>query len=308
MIGNVNQGIYNNKLIGLYYQESALKMFQSMNTSKSDNLFPMMQIDQLDLSDNGSLSSEFDINTEKLSYYFANKKDGQKLLDTINFTKAPVSTGYLGSMNFKVFQFGTDEDGQCIPFNKVPRINTSSLDRLAAKDNNLVLKDDSYYSYKGKDGKSYAWAFSDGYIGRAFSEQVLNDDVNTVSAGTREDMDQTASVLSYMANGMGGEITRYTNSQIKESLNAVGITSGRFSVGTSDKSYTYYMGEKGEIFDENKIKETITSYNETDFKKAGYEQGDKVTVFGKEYTVDETGHIKVPDENYWENETCTELK
>lgn len=32
--------------------------------------------------------------------------------------------------------------------------------------------------------------------------------------------------------------------------------------------------------------------------------GDKIMVFGKEYTIEEDGHIHVPEENFWINGNC----
>lgn len=279
-ISNFTGSIYNNKRINF----RALVNSNTLST----------MIDSITINSQGK---------DRFSFYLANSQSPQTLLDSINFYKGPISGGGTDGL----FQFGNDGYGQCIPVSAIDRINTSSLQKLRATHNELVLTSNSYYSYSGSDGKSYAWAFNGETIQRAFSEFILNNDKDNISTRVNQESVKTSCLISSLATGkgIGYELSR---GEIKEYLGSVGIKPGEFKMSVDGKSRTYYLGEDGSVRSEKEVQDLINVCNEQTWFTRGRQVGDTVTVFGKDYTIDETGHIHVPKENFWENEQCDLFK
>ena len=63
------------------------------------------------------------------------------------------------------------------------------------------------------------------------------------------------------------------------------------------------MNDDGQIYTEKSAKDTVAMYNRNIWLK-NQSAGDKIMVFGKEYTIGEDGHIHVPEENFWVNGKC----
>lgn len=237
------------------------------------------------------------INKERLSYYNFNKSNSKTLLDTINFFDGVVSAdtnpnGY--------FYFGNGVGTQAIPQSAVARINTATLPTLKAKGNTLSLKSNSYYSYKATDGKAYACAFNGKVIHRAFSESILGNDMKNVNKECRGNTVTTMSVISDLVQGSIYGLDRET---VKKALANVGIMPGKFNISVDGQNKTYYMNDDGQIYTEKSAKDTVAMYNRNIWLK-NQSAGDKIMVFGKEYTIGEDGHIHVPEENFWVNGKC----
>lgn len=242
------------------------------------------------------------ISKERLSFYESNKRNANKLLDAINFYSGAVSADDNTTVN-GFFSFGSDGHGQVIPMSSVPRINSDALDKLYAAGNTLSLSSNTYYSYKATDGNSYACAFNGRVISRAFSEAILGDDRNNVSATCRGNTTTTMSIVSSLARGSIGDLHMLKRSSVKEKLGNVGIEPGEFKLAVDGETKTYYLGENGEVYTQKRAQEIVEMYNSNTWLK-NRNVGDKIMVFGKEYAIDETGHINVLTEGFWENEKC----
>ena len=109
------------------------------------------------------------ISTSDMAYYYANYNNSGAILDAINFGEN-VSCGY--NPNFKEFgviSFDYDGSRQIVPNYAVPKINTSTLPRICAVNNLLVLNSKSYYSWTTSSGRKCTWTVNNGRIGCAAS-------------------------------------------------------------------------------------------------------------------------------------------
>lgn len=238
--------------------------------------------------------------SNRLSFYQANQANSKLLMDSINFSHAIVSAD--GDANG---YFTIGKGGQKIPKSAIPRINTGELAPLYADGNHLCLNSNTYYAYKGNDGRSYACAFNGRVIHRAFTEAILGNDKDHVAVECRSETTLTMMFLSKLTKGETASLQLADNRKyVKQALGNVGIQPGQFSVAIDGERKTYYLGENGKLFTEKDVWKTIEMYNTNTWFR-GHSVGDTLTVFGKAYTIGEDGHIHVPTEDFWVNETCT---
>lgn len=237
---------------------------------------------------------------ERLSFYEQNKSNSVVLLNAINFFNGVVS-GDDGANGY--FSFGSDGRGQMIPKNAIPRIKADTLQSLHADNNKLSLISNTYYAYKGNDGKNYVCAFNGEVISRAFTEALLGNDKENVSVECRSNMSGTMSIISNLATGSIGALHMPERQLIRKRLESIGIKPGEFSISVDGEERTYYLAESGKIFTEKSVMDTIEMYNNNIWLNHR-SVGDKITVWGKEYVIDEEGHIHVPTEDFWVSEEC----
>lgn len=238
--------------------------------------------------------------SERLSFYHSNRNNLTALLDAVNFFHGAVNAD---NSSDGFFSFGNDGQGQVIPKKAIARICTDSLPKLQAVSNSLCLSSNTYYSYKAIDGKYYACAFNGEVICRSFSEEILGNDKDNVAAECRGNTALTMSILSNLANYSVGGLHMLERSVVKNCLANLGITPGEFSISVDGLQRKYYMGENGSIYTEERALDIVNMYNSNTWLK-GRAVGDKITVFGKEYEIQEDGHIHVPAKDFWVNEKC----
>ena len=209
----------------------------------------------------------------KTTYYY-----NLTIIDAINFHNGAVNADDYTITNGN-FSFGSDGHGQVIPMSSVPRINTAALEKLYASGNTLSLSSNTYYSYKAIDGNSYSCAFNGRVIQRAFSEAILGDDRNNVSAACRGNTTTTMSIVSSLARGSVGDLHMLDRSSVKEELGNVGIEPGEFKLTLDGETKTYYLGENGEVFTQKRAQEIVEMYNSNIWLK-NRNVGDKILAFG----------------------------
>ncbi len=254
------------------------------------------------LSDKSNSQTDIlEINNERLSYYSENINSTQTLLDAINFHQGYVAAD-TNSQGY--FSFSADGSGQAIPMSALNRIDVSSLNKLYSSNNSLNLSSNSYYSYTAVDGNSYACAFNGSTICRAFTESILGDDMNNVSKECRGNTVNTMSILSSLASGSVGGLHMFERETVKDCLANIGIESGEFNITVDGDTKTYYLGEDGSIYTQERAQKIVAMYNSQSWLN-GREVGDKIMVFGKEYEIDEKGYLNVPTTDFWENENCS---
>lgn len=234
------------------------------------------------------------IDSARLSFYRENKKDARTLLDTINFFEGV--SGYNGNGYFHL----GDEHGQIIPGEAIPRIKTESLPELKAAGNKLCLSSKTYLAYTSKGGTSYPCAFSGRGLGLAFTESMLGDYRNKGGFNDYKEMVNTTAIIgSLIRDGVNG-LHMVSRKKVKDALANVGIKPGKFTISVDGKDRVYYLAEDGKVRSEKQALELVDRYNRFTYLH-NHSVGDEVTVFGRKYKIDETGHIHVPTEDFWDS-------
>ncbi len=266
--------IYNTKEL-MCDNRSLLEYISHKKTDKKQNLF----------------DSLVGIDSARLSFYRENKKDSRMLLDTINFFEGVA--GYNGDGYFHL----GDEHGQVIPGEAIPRIKTESLTELKATGNKLCLSSKSYVRYTSKGGTVYPCAFSGRSLGLAFTESMLG---NYKRDADYKEMFRTMAIIGdLIRHGING-LYDVPRKDVKNAFANVGIKPGKFTISVDGEDRVYYMAEDGRVRTEKQALALVERYNRLTYLH-NHAVGDEVTVFGRKYKIDETGHIHVPTEDFWES-------
>jgi len=227
-----------------------------------------------------------------MAYYYANYNNSGAILDAINFGEN-VSCGY--NPNFKEFgviSFDYDGSRQIVPNYAVPKINTSTLPRICAVNNLLVLNSKSYYSWTTSSGRKCTWTVNNGRIGWAASESLLAE--NTTQKGTnyKWEMRKASNILSALAQG--NNLYGYDKSDVLSVCENVGITTGFFCVDAGDGKHNYILQESGKVIN---VDVNIKRLNDINWIEAGYKEGDIFSVYGNEYAINSNGYINISSED-----------
>lgn len=239
------------------------------------------------------------ISTSDLAYYFANYNNSGAILDAINFGEN-VSCGY--NPNFKeygVISFDYDGSRQIVPNYAVPKINTSTLPRIYAVNNLLVLNSKSYYSWTTSSGRKCTWTVNNGRIGWAASESLLAENTNQKGTNYKWEMRKASNILSALAQG--NNLHGYDKLDVLSVCKNVGITTGLFSVDAGDGKHNYILQESGKVIN---VDANIKRLNDINWIEAGYKEGDIFSVYGNEYAIDSNGYINISSEDEF---TSTEI-
>lgn len=242
------------------------------------------------------------VSREELSYYFEHYNDGRAILDAINFG-THVECGYNPEFkDYGVMCFDYNGSRQIVPNYAVPKINANSLPSIHAENNSLVLKNKSYYAWTAPSGRRYSWAVSNGHIGWASSESLLmlGDDTNQTGTNDSWEMRKAGNILSNLAQGVN--LWGYKREDVLKTCASVGITPGFFSVDAGAGKHTYILQDFGGVIDVDK---NIVRWNNMNWIEVGYKEGDTFSIYGNEYTVDNSGHIHISADDTF---TSTDVK
>ena len=229
------------------------------------------------------------VSENQLSYYFANYNNPSAILDAINFGEN-VSCGY--NPDFKeygVMNFDYNGSRQVVPNYAVPKINANSLPCIRAVNNSLVLNNKSYYSWTTSSGSRYAWTVKNGSIGYAASESLLAEKTGQKGTNYKWEMRKASNILTYLAKGKIS-IWGYSRDEVLSTCKKVGITPGFFSIDAGAGKHTYILEKSGDVIN---VDAEIERMNKMNWIEVGYKEGDTFSVYGNEYAIDSSGHIKV---------------
>ena len=236
---------------------------------------------------------------QELSFYFSNYNNMDAILYAINFGEN-ASCGY--NPDFKeygVISFDYHGDRQVVPNYAVPKINSALLSGICAKNNSLVLRNQSYYSWTTSNGGRFAWTVNNGRIGWAASESLLAENTNQKGTNYKWEMRKASNILTALAQGKS--LYGYDKKEVLSVCEKVGLTPGFISVDAGAGMHHYILRENGNVININKKIERLNNLN---WIEAGYHEGDVFSVYGKEYAVDGSGYINV---SVQEEFTSTEI-
>ena len=228
---------------------------------------------------------------QELSFYFSNYNNMDAILYAINFGEN-VSCGY--NPDFKeygVISFDYHGDRQVVPNYAVPKINSALLSGICAKNNSLVLRNQSYYSWTTSNGGRFAWTVNNGRIGWAASESLLAENTNQKGTNYKWEMRKASNILTALAQGKS--LYGYDKKEVLSMCEKVGLTPGFISVDAGAGTHHYILRENGKVVNVDK---KIEQLNQINWLEVGYQEGDIFSVYGKKYAIDSSGHINVSTE------------
>lgn len=244
-----------NTNIGNYKSEIDKKVIQIL-MKKNRNKFSMKE-DALCLSCDGKRSvkcaiidSYLNVQSSELTFYFNNADNPKALLDFINFSRGDITGTFTSNASeYGAISIETNGVRQVIPCHAVPSIDASVLDKMVAKGNVLRLCDRSYYAYTAENGKKYTMCVSDGFVGRAITESMKENENNEKGERSGNNhawtMRKVGNIIT--ALGKGYAQTGYSDKDNLSALSSVGISVGEFTIDIGKGEYKYLLHENGEI-------------------------------------------------------------
>lgn len=225
---------------------------------------------------------------QELSFYFSNYNNMEAILYAINFGEN-VSCGYNPDFkDYGVISFEYNGTRQVIPNYAVPKMNSTFLSGICAKNNSLVLNNQSYYSWTTSSGGRYTWTVNNGRIGWAVSESLLAENTNQKGTNYKWEMRKASNILTALAQGES--LYGYDKKDVLSVCEKIGFTPGFISVDAGAGEHHYILQENGKVINVDKKIEQMNSIN---WIEAGYQEGDVINVYGKEYAIAKDGHIQV---------------
>lgn len=140
------------------------------------------------------------------------------------------------------------------------------------------------------NGKRVTFACQNGQVYMSKRKEAL-DSFDMAEVGRIE---QIITSLSHDASGNFVK-SNFTNTQIKNVLEKIGIKPGEFTINTSDGSNKFYMLDSGKIYSNYEVEATRNFYNDTDFKKCfGYSDNAVCKINNNEYKITSDGSFNIP--------------
>ena len=129
-----------------------------------------------------------------------------------------------------------------------------------------------------------------------YSELNLGTNFSLTPSDCKE-IDKVEKLFTYLGNDMSAYCARtsYSNTEMKDMLGSVGIKTGFFEIKNNTKTNKFYMTDTGILYPQYQVDSTRQALNTIDFSKEGYTKDSVFTIEGKDFKLDDNGHLNVPE-------------
>ncbi|AJA49389.1 hypothetical protein CPAST_c33230 [Clostridium pasteurianum DSM 525 = ATCC 6013] len=177
-------------------------------------------------------------------------------------------------------------------------VQGKNIQQFTANNNVLNLNKGSFYKLQTSSGTTSIFTVGDnGNVYMPFSQLGLDSDLTLPSSDYGE-ISKTSRLISSLAKDKTAFLVRtggYSNTEIKDILNNVGIKPGWFQVNSDGNSNKFYLTDNGLIYPEYQVEAERRAFNQVNWFKDGYTSNSVFVIEGKEYKLDGNGHLNVPE-------------
>ncbi|APF27610.1 hypothetical protein NPD7_2184 [Clostridium sporogenes] len=177
---------------------------------------------------------------------------------------------------------------------RLKSINGKEIKPVKAVDNVLNFEKGVYNKMKTKSGVTAI--FTAGDAGNVYMPYDDIKDNFSLSPSDSEEVARAGRLFTYLARDKTGYFAQssFSQAEIKETLGSVGIKPGWFEVKSGNYSNKFYMFDDGIILGEYDVEAKRNGMNEHDWFGDGYTKDSKFILHGKEYKLDDEGHLNIP--------------
>ncbi|EJO5349162.1 hypothetical protein NRP93_003320 [Clostridium botulinum] len=177
---------------------------------------------------------------------------------------------------------------------RLKSINGKEIKPLKAVDNVLTFEKGVYNKMKTKSGITAILTAGD--AGNVYMPYDDIKDNLLLSPSDSGEVARAGRLFTYLASDKTGYCAQssFSKKEIKETLGSVGIKPGWFEVKSGSYSNKFYMQDDGIISGEYDIEATRNGVNDRDWFRDGYTKDSKFILDGKEYKLDDEGHLHIP--------------
>lgn len=221
-------------------------------------------------------------NNDFLKYYF--NKTGKSKNNIDNFKQSNTTSNLLNDK----LSLNTQTSNVNLTYNTSGKTKNANPTLLRAENNILTL--DGSKSYKVATS-------SNSFVSLEYDQYGTGSIYHTGDESTPEVNKLCRFISSLIKDSSGFDANvNYSDSEIKELLGSVGIKPGWFEITNGSTTNKFYLGEDGLLNSEFEVTAQRSACNGTNWFKEGYTQDSTFIIDNKEYKLDETGHLHVPDD------------
>jgi hypothetical protein len=192
----------------------------------------------------------------------------------------------------------------------ITRVKDQEVKPLIANKNVLYFDEGSYYKVQTRAG--IAVVLTSGVEGTGYMPyDVMNFHKDlSISPSDYKEIEGVEKLLAYLLRDKTGYFVRtsYRKTEIKAMLGSVGIKPGWFQIKNDGKSNKFYMLDNGGIYSEYQIEAHRAALNTINYFKEGYTKDSVFIIDGREYKLDDNGHLHVPEGVVCVMETIKRIK
>ncbi|WP_163195770.1 hypothetical protein [Clostridium thermarum] len=173
-----------------------------------------------------------------------------------------------------------------------------NAEQFVAKNNVLDLRKGSYYKLQTSANTTAILTVGDkGNVYMPFSELGLDDNFTLPPSDYGEINKLTRLITCLAEDGSAFEVRTggFGNAEIKDMLDKVGIKPGWFEVKSGSKSNKFYLVDNGLIYPQYQVEAERRAFNGLNWFNEGYTRDSVFTIEGKDYKLDENGHLNIPE-------------
>lgn len=177
---------------------------------------------------------------------------------------------------------------------RLKSINGKEIKPVKAVDNVLNFEKGVYNKMKTKSGITAIFTAGDG--GNVYMPYDDIKDNFSLCPSDSGEVARAGRLFTYLASDKTGycAYSSFSKEEIKETLGSVGIKPGWFEVKSGSYSNKFYMLDDGDIYPEYQIEAERNGINKSNWFKDGYTKDSKFILDGKEYKLDDEGHLHIP--------------
>ncbi|AJA46870.1 hypothetical protein CPAST_c07700 [Clostridium pasteurianum DSM 525 = ATCC 6013] len=179
----------------------------------------------------------------------------------------------------------------------ITKVKEQDVKPLIADNNVLDFVEGDYYKVQTGSGiTAILTSGVDGTVYMPYDKLNLGEDFSLAPSDYRE-IGKVEKLFTYLSTDKTGycAYSNYSKTEIKQMLGNVGIKPGWFEIKNDGKSNKFYMLDNGIIYPEYQVEDQRGGFNQRNWFKDGYTENSSFIVDGKEYKLDENGHLNIPE-------------
>lgn len=191
-------------------------------------------------------------------------------------------------------------DGICFTKEQIPKVDTTKLSEVKAKNNVMDFGQNSYFKYVDSSGNEHVLFTRNRCIATLCSERIRGAEHDAVAQ-------DYVKFWNYMTSADPVYYgLHWSQDEVREYMSEAGIETGFFTVKIGEKEATQYYSASetgGVIHSKARYDSKYEHLTSTGYELMGYEPGSVFKLNGKEYVLSENHTLDIP---YGEDLWCLE--
>ncbi len=179
--------------------------------------------------------------------------------------------------------------------NNMTKIKGKGIRDIKVVNNVLTLEKGEYYRVKSKSGISTILTSGNkGNVYMPVDDLNLGKDFQLATSDWKE-VSLNQEFFTYLSDETAFSIRmRFSDSEVNQKMDELGFKPGWIEYKNADKHNKFYLLDSGSLYPEHQVEAIRKGFNHSNWFKDGYTKESKFIVDGKEYKLDDQGHLNIP--------------